>query len=54
MAHMPFLAHPRVNLDARATELHLLDARRIEAGPVATWRADVALPVGFHWTFRRG
>jgi carotenoid cleavage dioxygenase-like enzyme len=43
-----------VNLDARATELHLLDARRIEAGPIATWRADVALPVGFHGTFRRG
>jgi carotenoid cleavage dioxygenase-like enzyme len=42
-----------VNLDARATELHVLDARNIEAGPVASWRADVALPVGFHGTFRR-
>lgn len=43
-----------VNLDARATELHLFDAAHIEAGPVASWRADLALPVGFHGTFRRG
>ncbi|MDT8760137.1 carotenoid oxygenase family protein [Sphingomonas psychrotolerans] len=49
-----WLVGTTVNLDARATELHLLDARRIEAGPVAIWRADVALPVGFHGTFRRG
>jgi carotenoid cleavage dioxygenase-like enzyme len=48
-----WLVGTTVNLDARATELHLLDARRIEAGPIATWRADVALPVGFHGTFQR-
>ena len=40
-----------VNLDARATELHVLDAVNVSAGPIATWRADVALPVGFHGTF---
>lgn len=49
-----WLVGTSVNLDAKATELHVLDARRIEAGPVASWRADVALPVGFHGTFRRG
>jgi len=40
-----------VNLDARATELHVFDARRIAAGPIATWRAGVALPATFHGTF---
>ena len=40
-----------VNLQARATELHVFDASDVAAGPVVTWRADVALPVGFHGTF---
>ncbi|WP_066277836.1 carotenoid oxygenase family protein [Blastomonas sp. CCH1-A6] len=37
-----------LNLDAKATELHLFDARRIADGPVTSWRSDVALPVSFH------
>lgn len=40
-----------VNLDARATELHVFDAQHVSRGPVCTWRADMALPVGFHGTF---
>jgi carotenoid cleavage dioxygenase-like enzyme len=43
-----------LNLDARATELHVFDACSLGAGPIATWRADVALPVGFHGTFVPG
>jgi carotenoid cleavage dioxygenase-like enzyme len=43
-----WLVGPTLNLAARATELHALDAARIEDGPVATWRADAALPVSFH------
>ena len=43
-----------VNLAEQATELHILDARNIAAGPVATWRADVALPVGFHGIYVAG
>ena len=37
-----------INMAARATELHVLDARRISDGPLASWRADVALPHSFH------
>lgn len=37
-----------LNLDARATELHVFDARRIGDGPVTSWRSDVALPLSFH------
>ncbi len=43
-----------LNLKAQATELHLLDARRLSAGPVATWRSSVPLPITFHGTFRQG
>ncbi len=39
-----------LNLRARATELHVFDAARVSAGPVATWRADRPLPLGFHGT----
>ena len=38
----------------RVTELHVLDVARIEDGPVATWRADVALPAAFHGMWRQG
>ncbi len=41
-----------VNLDARASELHVFDARRISDGPVCTWRADLALPISLHGQFR--
>ena len=40
-----------LNLDAGATELHAFHARHIGRGPVASWRADVALPLTFHGTF---
>ena len=40
-----------INLDARATELHVFDARRISRGPLATWRAPVVLPATFHGDF---
>lgn len=40
-----------LNLDAGVTEMHAFDARRISAGPLATWRADVALPLTFHGVF---
>ncbi len=43
-----WLVGPSLNLSARATELHVLDVARLEDGPVATWRADVALPAAFH------
>jgi all-trans-8'-apo-beta-carotenal 15,15'-oxygenase len=40
-----------VNLAARATELHVFDAAQVAAGPLVSWRADVAMPVGFHGNF---
>lgn len=43
-----WLVGTTVNLDAQATELHVFDARRVAAGPLCTWRADVALPISFH------
>jgi all-trans-8'-apo-beta-carotenal 15,15'-oxygenase len=39
-----------LNLRARATELHIFDAANLSEGPVATWRADMPLPLGFHGT----
>ena len=41
-----------LNLDARASELHVFDSRRISEGAVCTWRADVALPHSLHGQFR--
>jgi carotenoid cleavage dioxygenase-like enzyme len=40
-----------VNLAAKASELHVFDARRIADGPLCTWRAEAALPVGLHGAF---
>lgn len=40
-----------LNLDAGVSELHLLRAGDLAGGPVASWRADVALPISFHGTF---
>jgi carotenoid cleavage dioxygenase-like enzyme len=37
-----------INLKARATELHVLRADDPAAGPVASFRADMALPHSFH------
>ncbi len=49
-----WLVGTTLNLKARATELHILDATQLSSGPVATWRAPVPLPIGFHGTFRAG
>ena len=43
-----WLIAPSINLAEGVTELHAFDAARVADGPVATWRADVALPAGFH------
>ncbi|KQY88079.1 MULTISPECIES: carotenoid oxygenase family protein [unclassified Brevundimonas] len=43
-----WLIAPSINLREGVTELHAFDAACVADGPVATWRADVALPAGFH------
>lgn len=43
-----------LNLEEGVTELHVLDAGRVQDGPVCSFRADVALPVGFHGAWRAG
>jgi carotenoid cleavage dioxygenase-like enzyme len=43
-----WLVAPSINLAEGVTELHAFDAARVGDGPVASWRADVALPAGFH------
>lgn len=40
-----------LNLTSGVSELHLLRAADVAAGPVASWRADVALPISFHGMF---
>ncbi|MEO0462190.1 MAG: carotenoid oxygenase family protein [Pseudomonadota bacterium] len=40
-----------LNLKARATELHVLSAGRVAAGPIISWRSNVALPLTFHGSF---
>ena len=47
-----WLIAPTINLAAGRTELHVLDAARVADGPVVSWRADVALPAGFHGTWK--
>lgn len=37
-----------LNLATRASELHVLRASNVAEGPVASWSADVALPISFH------
>lgn len=37
-----------LNLAARASELHIFDARRVADGPLVSWRSAVALPLTFH------
>ncbi|MBN2973283.1 carotenoid oxygenase family protein [Roseomonas aeriglobus] len=46
-----WLVGTTLNLARRASELHVFRAADITAGPVATWRADTALPIGFHGMF---
>ena len=47
-----WLVGPSINLREGVSELHVLDMARVEDGPVATWRGDVALPAGFHGVWR--
>lgn len=42
-----------LNLRERSSELHILRAGNVAAGPVASWRADVALPISFHGFFAK-
>ena len=46
-----WLLVPTLNLDAKASELHVFDARAVEAGPICGWRGSVGLPVGLHGAF---
>jgi all-trans-8'-apo-beta-carotenal 15,15'-oxygenase len=46
-----WLVGTTLNLKAGATELHILNAQRVDDGPIATLRADVALPLTFHGRF---
>jgi all-trans-8'-apo-beta-carotenal 15,15'-oxygenase len=39
-----------LNLIRQQSELHVIDARKVKDGPVASWRASVALPISFHGT----
>lgn len=43
-----WLVGPAINLAEGVTELHVFDVARVADGPLASWRADVALPAGFH------
>ena len=46
-----WLVVPSVNTKAKATELHVFDARRVAAGPLCSWRASTVLPVSLHGAF---
>jgi carotenoid cleavage dioxygenase-like enzyme len=46
-----WLLAPSLNLQARATELHVFDARHVDHGPVCSWRAEVPMPVSLHGCF---
>ncbi len=47
-----WLIGPTINLAAGVTELHVLDMARVAEGPIATWRADIALPAAFHGNWK--
>lgn len=47
-----WLVGPSINLAEGATELHVFDAGNVAAGPLATWRADIAMPASFHGAWR--
>ena len=48
-----WLVAPSINLAQGVTELHAFEAGRVSDGPVVSWRADVALPAGFHGAWAR-
>jgi all-trans-8'-apo-beta-carotenal 15,15'-oxygenase len=39
-----------LNLKERKSELHLLNAKRLKDGPIASWQANLPLPISFHGT----
>jgi carotenoid cleavage dioxygenase-like enzyme len=43
-----WLVGTTLNLAARASELHIFDARRVSDGPLVSWRSEIALPLTFH------
>jgi all-trans-8'-apo-beta-carotenal 15,15'-oxygenase len=43
-----WLVGTTLNLKAGATELHIFNAQNVEAGPIATLRASLPLPLTFH------
>ncbi len=48
-----WIVGPTVNLRAGRTELHVFDALHVADGPIASWRADLAIPAGLHGMFAR-
>lgn len=46
-----WLLVPTLNLRAKASELHIFEPDHLASGPVASWRANTALPLGFHGTW---
>ena len=50
----PLLMGTTINLDTQRSELHVFDARRVAAGPLASWSAALALPVSFHGNWADG
>jgi all-trans-8'-apo-beta-carotenal 15,15'-oxygenase len=47
-----WLLHTALNLREEASELHVLDARDVASGPLASWRLPYACPLGFHGCWR--
>lgn len=47
-----YLIGTTLNLRVAAMELHVLDAERIDDGPLASFSVDAPLPLGFHGTWR--
>lgn len=47
-----WLIGPTINLREGVTELHVFDMARVGDGPLATWRADIALPAAFHGNWK--
>ncbi|MDG1418896.1 MAG: carotenoid oxygenase family protein [Maricaulis sp.] len=46
-----WLVQTVLNTAEAVTELHVLDAMNLSAGPVASWRLPYSVPLGFHGTW---
>ncbi len=46
-----WLVGTTLNLKAKATELHVMDAAHVSHGPIASFRTAMALPIGFHGAY---